>query len=327
MAGELYLQQFEVGKEITPGTEVVSTRLLYFEPDSSLKREREGRPHKFASGSRQNTRAFTLGPQMISGSVKQPLSSSEIIELLLMGIASGVTPTLVAGTTQLWTFTPGAAIQPATIRWHDGARPWRAAGMYVDKLKISGNVREGNMVSADLKGLTMIQQALTGGLTARVPDFIEGWETKLYIDAFAGTAGATVAAGTLINWDVEIDNALATKQHADNVNSADAQVPSEIGITAKLLFEASPALALTEFNNWDAATKRLVRLEFGNNAIIDTPRKSFVTVDIPGAWEAVDLGGSDNGTRAYELSLQYVYDVTNVYGLQIRCQNLRATAW
>lgn len=326
MAGELYLQQYELGKEITAGTEVVSTRLGYFEPDSKITRERAGRTHKFASGSRQNTRAFTLGPQMIGGSIKQPLSSSEIIELLLMGVASGVTPSAV-GASFLWAFTPGAALQSATMRWMDGARPWRAAGMYIDKLKISGNVREGIEVSADLKGLTMIQQALTGGLTARVPDFIEGWETKLFIDSFGGTAGATNVAGTMINWDIEINNNLTPKQHADNVNSADALVAGEIEVKAKILFEAAQAVALTEFNNWDAATKRLVRIDMGNNTVIETTHKTFVTVDIPGAWEAVDLGGSDENTRAYELSLTYVYDTTNTYGLQIRAQNNRAAAW
>lgn len=42
---------------------------------------------------------------------------------------------------------------------------------------------------------------------------------------------------------------------------------------------------------------------------------------------AFDLGGSDEGTRVYELGLQYVYDTTNTYGLQIRAQNARSTAW
>jgi hypothetical protein len=53
----------------------------------------------------------------------------------------------------------------------------------------------------------------------------------------------------------------------------------------------------------------------------------FVTVDIPGAWEAVDLGQTDENTRAYELSMQYVYDPTNAFGVQVRAQNERAAAY
>ena len=332
MAGELWRGTWELGVEVTPGTAVVSTRKGYFNGDDSrLTRERAPRAHKFATGGRQNTRAFTLGPEMVSGQVSQQLSASEIIELLLMGVASGITPTQPdvgnSPTVYLWTFKPGTSLAAATLRWDDGARPWRGAGMYVNKLKIAGNVREGNTVTAELFGRTLVQEALTGGLTERVPDFIEGWETKLYIAAFAGTPGTTNIAGTLINWEVELDNMLARKFHADNVNAADAIVPGEVAIKAKLLFEASPAAALTEFNNWDAATKRLVRLEFGQNEVIEDALKKFVTVDVPGAWEAVDIGGTDEGTRAYELSLQYVYDTTNAFGLQICAQNARSAAW
>jgi hypothetical protein len=71
----------------------------------------------------------------------------------------------------------------------------------------------------------------------------------------------------------------------------------------------------------------LVRVEFGQNEVISGADKKFVTVDIPGAWEAVDLGGTDEGTRAYEMSLQYIYDTTNLFGLQIRAQNARTTAY
>lgn len=331
MAGELWRSQFQVGKETTPGTPVAATRKLYFDLAGKLDRMRTARPHKFATGSRDNVRAFTLGPQSIAGAVSQPLSASEIIELLLMGIGSGITPTQPdAGgnpTVYLWTFTPGTALQAATLEWDDGGRPWQATGMYANKLKIAGSVRDQNTVSADLLGLKMVQNALTGALGARVPDFIEGWETKLYIDSYGGTAGSTNVAGTLINWDIQIDNLLTPKQHADNVNAADGLIPGEIGITAKLLFEASKAVSLTEFNNWDAATSRLVRVEFGQNSVISTTYKKFVTVDLPGAWDKFDLGQSDEGTRAYELSLQYVYDVTNTFGLQIRAQNTRSAAW
>jgi hypothetical protein len=331
MTGELWRQQWEVGKEITPGTSVASTRLMYFDEGSKLIRERTGRMHKFATGGRQNQLVQTNGPEMVSGQVSQPLSASEIIELLLMGVSSGVTPTRPDSggnpTVYLWAFTPGTALQAATVRHDDAARPWQGAGLYVDKLKISGNVREGNTVSADLFGFKMIQQALTGSLTPRTPDFIEGWETKFYIDALGATPGTTNIAGTLINWDIEIDNQLSRKFWADNVNAAEGIIPGEIKISAKLLFEASPSTSLTEYNDWDAVTNRLLRLEFGQNTTISGAYKKFVTLDLPGAWNAVDLSQSDEGTRAYEFTLDYLYDSTNTFGLQIRAQNARSAAW
>lgn len=326
MAGELWRQQFQIGKETTAGTGVAATRPMYFDPDSKLTRERDSRPHKFTTGSRDNVRAFTLGPEKIGGSLKMPLSASEIIEFLLMTIKGAVTPT-GAGSAKLWTFTPGTSLESASIRWDDGARPWLAAGCYGSKLKFSGSVKGESTVEAEIIGMSVVQQALTGALSGRTPDFIEGWETKLYIDTFGGTAGTTVVTGTLLNWDVEIDNDPKAKYWANNTLNVGGIVIGELGVKAKLTFEAAPAVSLTEYGNWDAATKRLVRLEFGQNEIIAASDKKFVTIDLPGAWESLDLGGSDDGTRTYELSLQYVYDLTNTFGLQIRAQNARSTAW
>lgn len=329
MSGELWRSTFQIGKETTPNTTVAATRKMYFDLDgSSLKRDRAARPHKFATASRDNVRAFTLGPTEISGTLKMPLSASEIVEFLLMAIKGAVTPTTPGGTTpRLWTFVPGTALDPVTLEWDDGAIAWEAGGCYGNKLKFSGNAKDENMVELEVFGMSLAQASLTGALTDRVPDFIEGWESKLYIDSFGGTPGSTQITGTLINWEVEIDNQLGRKYFAANTLAAGAIPIGELMVKAKLTFEAAAAQAATEFSNWDGATKRLVRLDFGNNEVIETTYKKFVTIDIPGAWEAFDLGGSGEGTRTYELGLQYVYDPTNAFGLQIRAQNARTAAY
>ena len=328
MAGELWRQFFQIGKETTPGTRVAATRRMYFNPeDSKLTRERGARPHKFATASRDNVRAFTLGSTEVGGTISQALSASEIIELLLMTIAGGVTPT-DNDPVFLWVFTPGTSLDAVTLEWNDGADEWEAGGIYGNKLTIEGSVEEENKVTCELFGLNMVNGiTMTASLDERTPDFIEGWETKLYIDAFGGTPGTTAVTGTLINWSIEIDNQLERKYFANNTQDAGAIPMGEIMVSAKLTFEAAAAQSATEFTNWNAATKRLVRIEFGQNEVINGADKKFVTVDLPGAWDAFDLGGSDKGTRTYELSLQYVYDPTNAFGVQIRCQNARSAAW
>lgn len=329
MAGELWRSTFQFGKETTPNTRVAATRKMYFNTDGSrLSRSRTPRPHKFATASRDNVRAFTLGSTEVGGTLKMPLSASEIIELLLMTIKGGVTPTIPGGTSpRLWTFTPGTTLDALTIEWDDGARAWEAGGCYGNKLKISGDVKNETMVEVEVFGMSLVSTTLTGSLTERVPDFIEGWETKLWVDAFGGTPGTTQVTGTLINWEVEIDNMMGRKYFAANTQDVGALTVGELGVKAKLMFEASASAAATEFSNWDGATERLVRLDFGNNEQIEGAFNKFVTVDIPGAWDAFDLGGSDEGTRTYELGLQYIYDTTNAFGLQIRAQNARTAAY
>lgn len=329
MAGELWRSAFQIGKETTPGTTVAATRKMYFAVDGSgLTRERDPRPHRFATASRDNVRAFTLGPTVVGGTLKMPLSASEIIEFLLMGIKGGVTPTTPGGTNpRLWTFTPHETLDAATIEWNDGANVWEAGGCYVNKLKFAGSANGEATVEAEIFAMNLASTTLTGSLTDRTPDFIEGWETKYYIDTFGGTAGSTQITGALINWEVEIDNMMGRKYFAANTNATGGVTIGELEVKAKLTIEASASHADTEFTNWDAATKRLVRLFFGDNEVIETTYKKFVTIDLPGAWEAFDLGGTDEGTRVYELGLQYIYDSTNAYGLQIRAQNARTAAY
>lgn len=326
MAGELWRQYWQLGKETTPNTTVAATRRMYFGDKSVMKRERPPRPKRFSTGTRQSVRAFTLGMTEVGGSWEMPLSASEIIEWLLMSIAGGVTPT-DNDPVFLWVFTPGNSLESATAEWYDGARGWDCGGVLINKLTFEGSVDGENMVKAEPFGMSMETATPTGSLTERVPDFIEGWETALFVDSFGGTPGSTQVDGTLINWSVELDNMLERKAFAQNTNNYLALPMGEIGVKAKLTFEAAPSGTATEFANWDAATKRLVRLMFGNNEVISGSDKKFVSVDIPGAWDAVDISGSDKGTRTYELGLQYIYDPTNAFGLQIRAQNARSAAW
>lgn len=327
MAGELWRQYWQIGKETTAGTTVAATRRMYFNVEKSrAARERPPRPKKFATASRDNVRAMTLGSTEVSGSLEMPLSASEIIEMLLMGIQGGVSGALQTAA-YLWTFTPGNTLDAATLEWYDGARGWDIGGCYVNKLTFEGSVEDEATVKADIFGMNMATATPTGALSERVPDFIEGWETKLFVDAFGGTPGSTQKSGELINWSVEIDNQLDRKYFANNTQDAGAIPIGELMISAKLTYEASSAEAASEYSNWDGVTKRLVRLDFGNNEQIAGSEYKYVTVDIPGAWSAVDLGGNDKGTRTYELSLQYIYDPTNAFGLQIRAQNARSAAW
>jgi hypothetical protein len=264
---------------------------------------------------------------------------------------------------------------------------------------------------------------------------MEGWQTRLYMDAFGAVPGTTQIPGLLRNWQVQMQNNLARVYTADNVLAANRVVSGMLDVTSKLTFDANPAQALTEFSNWDAATKRIIRLEFvGPNAeieaavndvqtgtisgspssgamplnvlgvttagvafdatgaqaasaiqtalqaafgstytvggtgsaggpwvitfsgpgvagrtipIITNGTSTFdagtvgwvhttagysggrsVTVDIPGAWTAVNLGGNADQIRTYELDLQSVYDPTTLAAMiAITCQNNRATAF
>jgi hypothetical protein len=323
MSGELWEGEAEIGVEAGYGTAVASTRQMYFRPGSNLSTEREPRIHKFQTGTRDNVRNLTLGPEKAAGQVVLPISA-EILELLEIGILGSVTA-VGAGANKTWTFAPGTALNSATMRWHDGARPWRAAGVYAGKLNFKGSVDGENLVTADLFAKSLTQEALTGGLAHATPAVFEGWESKIYIDAFEGVAGTTVKTGLMLDWDVTIDNDPQRHYTADNTQTLSSITLNEIGVEATLTVLASAAQAMTEFTAWTAGTKRLIRLEFGNNTAIGaTGVNEKIWIDLPGAWTAVDLNQESNGARAYQLKMNYVFDTVNAYGVQITVTTARA---
>lgn len=332
MAGELWRSTFQFGKEVTPGTSVAATRKMYFRREGSmLSTPREARVHRFMTASRSTARKVTRGPKAPGGGLVLPLSSSEIIELLLLGVQGGVTPTTpaMATNTRLWTFKPSTAdLDSATIEWRDGPRDWEGAGYRVNTLTMAGSVGGEITVTADLFGVNLVAAAITGALSDRVPDFIEGWQSKLYVDAFGGAAGTTVVAGTLMNWTVTINNNLDRSYTADNTLAANEVHSGEIDVTAQMTFKASAAAALTAFNDLEAGTEKLVRLEHQDETgFIETTFRRFVTVDLPGQWTAIDLSQSEGPIRTYQLDYQAYYDPTNAYDVQIRAQNNRTSAY
>lgn len=433
-SGQLWSGTLQIGKEVSSGVAVAATRKLYTrEPMLSI--ERDPRVHRFATTTRDNVRAYTNGPVQAGGSLSMPMSADEILEMLSIGVQGGVTPTTPSGATaaRLYTFKPAGALDSATLEWADGARTWQGVGFKGNQITISGAAGEANDLQVDLFGNDVVAGSLTGALSERVPTFFEGWQTRLYIDAFTATPGTTPIPGVLRNWNVQINNNLARVYTADNTLSANRLTAGELDMTAQLTFDAYQSRSLTEFNNWAAGTQRLVRLEFlgpadeieaganevqtitvsgtptggtfilnvmgqavtlnfddtstevqtainaalavlgtghtvgvsgsgfpGNAATVTfsgaqvsardipvmtlttnsltggtdpdvalattTPGRSgrkYVAISLPGAWTAVNLGGSADGVRTYEFSLQPLYQTTIAAMGQIDVQTSR----
>jgi hypothetical protein len=300
--------------------------------DPSLVDARDPRPKRFAVGRRDNVLTIPRGPSAVSGGATVDMSADELIEWFLVSLKGGVTPTTPGGATtaRLWTFVPGAtALDALTMEYHDGANLWVGSGIRGNTITIDGSVDGDNTVAFELFGQSRAKLvSLTPALTDRDVNYMQGWQTNLYIEALGATPGTTQLSAIMLNWNVKIDNQLGRRYYANNSQNAGAITTGELDVTAQITFEASSASAITEFDNWDADTPRLVRLEFlGPADGIETGFRRFVTVDLPGKWTNPDFAQDDNGVRTYQFNLQYQYDSTNAYGLQVRCQNARTSAF
>lgn len=285
MAGDLFLGTFQIAKEVTPGTAVAATRVIYVDPTSMLSRARPPHPKPFMTTTRDNIRALTVGPVAAAGTMKLPVSADELLEPFCLGIQASPTPTTPSGATatRQFVFRPGSASpDAATIEWQDSARAWQGTGMQVDTISIDGSVLGENIATFGLFGQNVIPLgSITGALSQRTPTFFEGWETRMYLDAAGATPGTTPIPGQLINWSIKFGNQLNRKYTASNTLGASATPIGTLVCTGDLTFEAAASTTLTEYNNWEngsaAPTRRVLRLQFGDNTVIEPTSTSVGT--------------------------------------------------
>lgn len=335
MAGELWQEIVQVGKEVTPGTLVPATRKMYTR-DPSLTVDAASRPHEFAVGRRDRVRAHTTGPEEVAGQVMVPVSSDELPEWLGVTVQGGVTGiTPVGGTlTRRYVYkVAGASLDALSLEKMDGAQVLKGAGVRGNQLTIAGSVTEQNEATIALYGQKLLpgpddaDLTMTAALTDRVPVFHEGWETVFGVGDFGDDPEGDIVYidGSIINWNIQLQNNLERKYHGQNTKNSTGTSIGSPAITAQALCEAVNPETWAEFKRWRKGTYRIVRFVFGNNIVIEPGFNKFVAVDIPGAWTAVDLGQTDRGTRAYQLNMTYVTDPALDAGLIITCQTARTT--
>src|SRR5262245_3458409 len=241
MAGEVWRQVLESSVETTWGVATAGTRKLYPLIDGfNISNEREGRPKRMAVASRANVRGFTSGPDLVGGTARIDMSPEELVEWLLITLQGAVTPTTPGGATlaRLWTFVPSNGLpDSATFRYNDGAQTFIAAGMYGNQITFAGSADGESTVEVELFGKSRVTGALTGGLAERTPEFLEGWQANLYIDAFAGVAGTTQVVA-LTDWNVVLGNNLTRKWYADGDRASNKIPIGVLDATAQLTFEA-----------------------------------------------------------------------------------------
>lgn len=231
----------------------------------------------------------------------------------------------------VWIFKPSNSLDSQTWEWRAGALDWQESGVYIDTIKVtwSSAANGDTMVEYTLFGKDVVNNAITADLSTRLPVWIEGWETTVAIDNLGDVPGSTIF-GTAISGDLTITNNLDRKYYANNTQ-ATAEVPfGEFGLTGSIVIEGDTA-ALAEFDEWDAATPRLLQLVFGNSAdddvISGTKLKPKVIFNIPCSYTAFDFSGTDAGTRTMKGTLQGNYDAGNAYSLEIVAVNNRSAAY
>jgi hypothetical protein len=333
-AGALWTGEFRAGVETTYATTVTPTRRLYLAPGSGLVPGGSAIRHSVLTGTRAQVVAGRPGASAPGGSFTSMVESGEILELLEMGINGTPVVTTPGGgtTTRLHVYTGPGTPDSGTVQFHDAARPWQMAGVYLNTLRLTGNANAGAELAGDLFGSAITQTALSGSVTSRSPTPYSGWESKLYIDPVSGTDnyGSTLiaAADSIISYDWSLAaNNLGRLFTAANTRNMQSAVLGVLEVTGSMVFRAAGARALTEYNNFVAGTLVRLRLRLGDNTVLEGALNSFVDFDISAIWTEFTLLGEEAGVRTYQASFGYVYDATNSLAVRVRAQNARTAAW
>jgi hypothetical protein len=256
--------------------------------------------------------------------------------ITLTAPGDGVTlpPSATPGPVYTWVFAP-SDLQPCTLEFNDGYNAWQETGVKANTVHIAGSVGADTIVTCDLFGTEAVYSGqpgatfsgMTPALTDRTPDFISGWETKVYIDPFGGTPGSTVMQHALTAWDFTLTNNLARKYFADDTVATGKVTVGALAVAGTFTIEGD-SHGLAEYLNRENAVKRVVRLEFGNNRSAGTgTAMKKIWVDIPGAWTTVDLTPEDQNTKVFRFGYNYVYDPTNAFPIRYTVVNARSTAF
>jgi hypothetical protein len=284
MAGERWRELLFLGKQASQAQAVPATRRAYV-MDPSLTLDRPENVRDFATGTRDSSRAARGGRATAGGSVRIDASASEALEWLEMTFGPATVSTPSGATlARRHVYVPGSTLPtPATVEYNSGAQLYRSTGAMVDTWGLDGSAAGDNPMTFGLFALNReVLPSMASGLAERVPTYYEGWETRVFIDALGDTPGTTEIVDAAIAWSVAYTNNLGRKAFANNAREFQKIVAGRIGLTGSIRLEASEAIALAEYLNWEADTTRLLRLELGNNVVIDAGTNEVQRITITG---------------------------------------------
>lgn len=325
---EIRKRVYQVGVEAVAGTSVAATREWFGEgriqpagPEPSM-RVQERASYDAHHNAEEPIEDFEW-------SFEGGLDLDDIVEMLKVAARGAVTSTQpdAPGNPNVrnWTFlTADTAPDTVTLRWDAAGDVFLAAYAMADFIEIAGGVSGGD-VTVRLGGpcKDMVAASALTSIADVVNRITQGWETKLFLDAFGAAPLTTAVDGALLSWRVRLANGLTRFRGSQN-DRLFTRLTRNLRVVESELVVDMATQANTEITNRRAVTKRIIGLRIGNNDLISTTYNKKLDLAIPGAWTSSPIA-EDGGVSTVQLSHRAVYDATNAYAFRALVQNTRAT--
>jgi len=318
------LRKLQLGVESTPGTAVAST--VIWRGMGMLTDNQEVKHVDEEVGiALPTTRAYI--PKLAAGIKFDPVEVTPqyILYILEGGVAAESATQDGTGSGYIYAYAfPGTSLgtlNTYTIEGGNNQKAYEVEYCFVERFKISGNQGEGLMMEADWIGRQKTDTTFTGSQTtnALVPgDHLPFGAGAFYLDAVGGTIGGTAVTGQLLSFELDVQTGwmpVWTEQYKyfDYVQ----WVRNNFSATLKLVYKHH-TVADAQEDLFDAATPRLVRLQFDGHAVSDNTGATYnnVMLQINAAGIYTEFVPNDvDGNDVREATMQIGHDLTATQGL------------
>ncbi len=320
-AGLGALQKAQAALEVTRGTALAATRIVYLDRGAWFE-QLVGRefPQEDRNSFIDNYRQLTVS-QMVKLAAIARDTFDDLPWWGQLFWKGGVTGVLSNTSVYTYTFQPTVAsddLKTATLEIGNDTQAYQIPYCLGDKLEVSWVNGKGASLAVELLGQQLIPQAFTGALSDRVIEDVVGTTAKVWIDNSGGTIGTTQALNVLggkLTWQ----NAWSQITHLrGNLYPDDAQRDvRHVDIELDVHFNNT-----TEFAQLIAGGERLIRVQFTGTTIAASSPSTVKsqTFDFYGFYLSAPFA-VQGPVRVVKLVGQSVYDATATFDWKVAIAN------
>ena len=317
VSGNVLMQKLQLGREATAGEAVVATAVWpgvgVPKDDREIRRPQEN--IGIQAPSNRSYTPFHAGSVEFGETELDFDTAFHIFEAAIKTIGTGEADG--AGTDKIYAYTLPTGGSANTIKFYtieggDDIQAREMAYCYVEQFEIVGEPNEAIMISATWRGRVWANTTYTGSLVRVDGEIALTNKTKLYIDAVAGTLGATQISETMLSFKYTVKTGWVSRPTGDgNLYFGYAKYdPSQVEVTLEMKFEHD-SKAETQLTAFEAETRQQVQLVCEGSQVA-TPGTTYtflsLIIDIAGVWTDFSELGDDDGNSVIDVTMIGAYD-------------------
>lgn len=320
MAGRRSLRRIQLGREVTPGTEVNCTdkwRGIGTILDNR-KIERVNEDVGIIGGTTRTNQPMKGGSLSMS---QTPATFEQLLHVLEASVKTATPAQDGAGTDYIYTYacptTSGNTIKTYTLEGGDDTGEEQMLYCFVKDWSLSGSGRTAWQLTANWQGRDVAPGTFTSDPGLPTVNSMNFGMSALYIDAIGGTIGTTIKANTLRMANIKFTSGIEAKDTADSRLDFSFAQGTDYILTGQFEFEHD-SIALAQKILWRDETPVLTRIKVVGTAAFATPGTTYsvptLLINLPMKYSNFEKIGEANGNDIVTGSFFSAYDPTAAVG-------------